>query len=832
MRAYRLASYALLTLAATALYGATMHTSVQPADNGELQLVALTFGIAHPPGYPLWSMLAGLFARLPGLPALTGMALFSVASAVATLIVMAHTVEMVVGQCSTSGGALAVGIAAAALFAVGTTFWVQATTVNIRALTTLFAALLTWVAARAYCGRTLPSVLGVIVGMAVAHHPSLAFPALPVVAYVLLTEGRRGVGNRMLRFAVWAAAVQVVWLYLPLRDVPGAAFAPGGLRTLSGFLDHALARGFGGDMFWFLFVEPARLADRLMLLPMLSSFALGTLPAVAFGLGTLVALVRRRALAAVGVASIIVHLFVTLTYRAPQTVEYALPAWVLIAVLGGVGIGSLVNTRRVAVRLLPAVSLGALAVLGAAFQLPEFMDAARDRTARDRAAAVLSQAPRDAVVLAQWHQATALWAVQAFENLRRDVFVEYVAPAGAQPYAETFAARARAASSRPIVTTSLFDREFAAAGLRAEPLLGADGWTITDGAAPDDSSSNDAKFDGRIVARVNVVSPARVEPGDLIPVDVSWSVDGGAGEGDAVTVRIFRADGRLASNADVQLPFGERRGLRRVLLGAPLDLPPGEYVMRIGAYRAQNGAIYELRTTDGATFVDGGAISVSAVARPAVTRRPLAPFGCAEFCVEGVDYDLGVPGRVRLWVHVSLGAAPRELRVFDAAGISVAAPCVAPPGVGRHFSCAFDIPPLRGLALRVDDVVVTLPDYIDGELYVPFGGRMVLMEMHLRESATDAIVDLHWTAARRLTDDYIVSVRVGGAAHDGVPALGALPTLKWMRGQRIEDRHPVPLVDGHRGGVIVVYDSVSRLDLPILDERYLGRFTFELSQRP
>jgi hypothetical protein len=157
---------------------------------------------------------------------------------------------------------------------------------------------------------------------------------------------------------------------------------------------------------------------------------------------------------------------------------------------------------------------------------------------------------------------------------------------------------------------------------------------------------------------------------------------------------------------------------------------------------------------------------------------------------------------------------------------------VAPPGVGRHFSCAFDIPPLRGLALRVDDVVVTLPDYIDGELYVPFGGRMVLMEMHARETATDAIVDLHWTAARRLTDDFIVSVRVGGAAHDGVPALGALPTLKWMRGQRIEDRHPVPLVDGHRGGVIVVYDSVSRLDLPILDERYLGRFTFELSQRP
>lgn len=816
------------------LYGSTLHTSVQAADNAELQLVALTFGVAHPPGYPLWSVFAGIFARIPGLPPLTGLALFSLLTSAAAVVLAARTIEVAAARRVTGDVAVtATAMAAAALLATGDTFWVQATTTNIRSATALFAVMLAWAAAHAFRGKPMPATLGLIVGLAAAHHPSLLFPALPITGYVLLRDGRSRLVRSALRFVLLAAAAQIVWLYLPLRDAPGAAFAPGGLRTLQGFLDHALARGFGGDMFWFVFVEPQRLLDRLLLLPMLASFAVGSAAAVLAVIGCAIAAWRRAAFAVVCGGAALLHLFVTLTYRAPQTVEYALPAWMLLGVVGGAGLSSLFDERlRPGVRALPALLIGALAVFQFAIRLPDFVAASRDRTARARAEGSLLAAPRDAVVLSQWHQATPLLLLQRLESLRPDVLVEYVAPNGAQPYAETFAARARAHASRPIVATSCFDAEFAAVGLQAVPLRGVDAWIVEAVAATSSESMRGALFDGRIAVRVDFDAKTIVEPGDMIPIDVSWRAAPGAYvvEGEAVTVRLFRADGRLAANADVQLSVGARRGARRVLLGAPLDLAPGKYALQIGAYRAQDGRVTESKTVDGAAFVSVGEIDVTASAMPIATRRPLAPLGCSDFCIAGVDYDLGLPGRVRLWVHMALGAERRELQVYDAAGNPAAAPCSAPAGRGRYFSCSFDIAPLRGLQLRAGGLTMAAPDYLDGELYVPFGGRMVLIGLHGSRAAEERIVDLRWLAARSLNDDYVVSVRVDGAAHDGIPALGALPTLKWLRGAIIDDRHPVRVIDQSRSGAVVVYDSVSRSDLPVLDERYEGRFTFELSE--
>jgi hypothetical protein len=93
---------------------------------------------------------------------------------------------------------------------------------------------------------------------------------------------------------------------------------------------------------------------------------------------------------------------------------------------------------------------------------------------------------------------------------------------------------------------------------------------------------------------------------------------------------------------------------------------------------------------------------------------------------------------------------------------------------------------------------------------------------------------VRWLAVRPLTKDYVVSVRVEGdglyRAHDGVPALGAIPTLKWIRGSMVTDRHPF-MLENYRGalrGHVVVYDSVSQLTLPPLDERYQGKVTIPI----
>src|SRR5512137_2623825 len=69
------------------LYFFTLVSSVLPADNGEFQLVAWKLGIAHPPGYPLYTIVGWLFSRFFASPAFA-LNLLSAILAALTLVVI------------------------------------------------------------------------------------------------------------------------------------------------------------------------------------------------------------------------------------------------------------------------------------------------------------------------------------------------------------------------------------------------------------------------------------------------------------------------------------------------------------------------------------------------------------------------------------------------------------------------------------------------------------------------------------------------------------------------------------------------------------------------
>ncbi|MBP7689434.1 MAG: DUF2723 domain-containing protein, partial [Thermoflexales bacterium] len=73
------------------VYFSTCLPSVLPADNGEFQLVAWKSGIAHPPGYALYTLVGWLFSRLFASPAFA-LNLLSVLLASITLVVVSRTV--------------------------------------------------------------------------------------------------------------------------------------------------------------------------------------------------------------------------------------------------------------------------------------------------------------------------------------------------------------------------------------------------------------------------------------------------------------------------------------------------------------------------------------------------------------------------------------------------------------------------------------------------------------------------------------------------------------------------------------------------------------------
>lgn len=84
---------------------ATMPSEVAPIDGGELSAVAQQLGVAHPTGYPLWTVVARLVAAVPVGPSLPWrLGVLSCAAALGALALVAPIVAAAVGV---SGGARA-----------------------------------------------------------------------------------------------------------------------------------------------------------------------------------------------------------------------------------------------------------------------------------------------------------------------------------------------------------------------------------------------------------------------------------------------------------------------------------------------------------------------------------------------------------------------------------------------------------------------------------------------------------------------------------------------------------------------------------------------------
>jgi hypothetical protein len=871
---FNFAFLALVFLGGVALYTATLHTDVQPADSGEFQIAAITLGIPHPPGYPLFTMLGWLFAQVPMGSPFARVSFLSVAASSFTLVLVSATV-LQVGEWAGNNyretkspldeetfrdslsplhpvlSVLAATVTALAL-ATSTTFWAQATTTNIRSLTAFFTALMLCISARAWVTRAPSCVIGFALafGFGIGHHVSLIFVGLVLGVFVVWCILPRGVGGgvsqptlRVLALSLLAFLItQLVWLYLPLRDATNARFAPGTLNTLDGLLFHIFARGFAGDML--AFAAPEFLLDRLALLPTLLHFQFGVPLLALMGLATIVLVVRQRVLGLAWLIAFVLHLFITITYRAPQTVEYALPSWVIACAALGAGMVTLATRDAGRKTWLVRLASCVLVVLAGVFAMgdglmrwPSYVALAQNHTARDRAEGLLRYAQPGSVILAQWHQVTPMWALQDVEGRQRDISVEYVFPRGAQPYAESFATRAKETSASQITyAASLYERELTAQGLQAFPLSNTPGWRIAPRFNFPTRTYPSARFDNRIVisglfALKNIV----VETGQSLQVDMWWYRVSGRQDGDSITVRILRPDGRLAANADVRLSNDEetlRFYFKRVVLGLPLDLPPGQYDVLVGAYRADASGITQFKSEGGAAFEKAALITVEASKTPPMSQHPIStPANANTPQLIGVDYDTGIPGQVRAWTHWRLGTTTREVALTDGTGQPLVEaktlPAVVSSEPARYMSLPFDIPPTR--ELFVDQQ--RLPAFTDGERYVPFGDQMTLVGSGVAREGAALKCDLMWQAVQPIVDDYIVSVRVEGdglyKTHDSVPALGAIPTLKWIRGARVLDRHSFDLgnFDKNVSGTVVVYDSVSQLPLLPLDERYVDGVT-------
>jgi hypothetical protein len=221
-----------------ALYAATAATTVQGGDASEFMTIAGAGGVAHPPGYPLFSVLVRAAALLPvGTVAWRA----SLAAAVEAALALG-VLHACVGRLT---GSRVAALVAAGSLGLSLHFWRYATVSEVFAGACLTAALV--LAAAIACARPRPGprealLAGLALASGVANHHAVVFlaPLALLQAWYLLRGPRpwASLGAGLLGLAPGFA------LY-GLLSAPGGAWRWGETTTWAGLAHHFLRRDYG-----------------------------------------------------------------------------------------------------------------------------------------------------------------------------------------------------------------------------------------------------------------------------------------------------------------------------------------------------------------------------------------------------------------------------------------------------------------------------------------------------------------------------------------------------------------------------------------------------------
>jgi len=438
----------LVAVLALAVYARTLAPGVTLVDSGELIVAARNLGVAHPPGFPLYVLLAHAATWAPfgnvAQRVNAASAVFAAAAAAVTALCLRELVpglpppssprEKRRGRKAAKAAAPrtlqagAVVLAATGLlFAFSRTLWAYATVAEVYTLNTLLvvsalALVLRWRRTGHPRRTLLAAAVAFGLGLGV-HHVTVAL-ALPALALLVLAA--RPPWRELLAPAL-AGVLVVILLYatLPLLAARSPVLNWGDPTSLQRLFWHVSGRQYQAFVSFSL-GNAAREAQaslgRIL-------HELGTPPVVPLlGLWGFAVLWRRDRVAFASIAALLAAnlAFTSLYTIAEDKDAYQLPAVLAVALAAGVALADLAARLAAAAPGIRRPGLAALASLPLLPLLSNF--AARDRSsffvASDYADNVLRAAAPDALVLtSDWQVCSPLLYVEEVEGRRRDVAI-------------------------------------------------------------------------------------------------------------------------------------------------------------------------------------------------------------------------------------------------------------------------------------------------------------------------------------------------------------------------------------------------------------------------
>ncbi len=440
-----------LSLVVFCVYLTTLGPSIGFIDSGELAAAAYTFGVAHPTGYPLFTMAAGTFSHLTSFLGgsviwrLNLLAALCCAASVffffrVFLSLLSQGLSVAKKPDAKPGTSLRIAATIGALvLAFSRTFWSQSVGVEVYSAHLLLISLVLFLFLKAlsdkvFTPRTVvdPAInrkawfaFSFVLGLSFANHMTtlLLLPGLLYLYFVAHGFGRPAWKNAALSAPFFGLGL-LPYLYLPLRAAAHPAMNWGAITDFDSFLWHISGKQYSGWMFSSL--EPAGRQLSLFVNTLASEFGyLALLPALA---GLIVMFRRSRRLFTFILLLFAGCLLYSINYDIPDIVNYFLLAYITISIMAVFGIHALLQFAEHSGRR--STFIAACIIASLCFVIPlslnyRDVDESGNYAVEDYTRTLLNGVDANAVILTtQWdHFVAAAFYLQLVEHVRPDVVV-------------------------------------------------------------------------------------------------------------------------------------------------------------------------------------------------------------------------------------------------------------------------------------------------------------------------------------------------------------------------------------------------------------------------
>ena len=417
-------------------YSFTLAPTFSHTDSGELAAVCYTFGVAHPTGYPLYTLLGGLFARLPlGSPAfnLNLMALLLTAAGVYW---WGRSLDYFFGEWRTKTedpgvvqrlrlAKVVAVFGGAFLLAFGQTWWVQGTAAEVYSLHCCLLGLNIFLVFRAWGApddaRKPWLMLSIGLALAFSNHLS-TIVILPGLAWLFFRKfGFNAAAFKLLGMMLGVFIPILIGLYawLPIRSSMDPQYAWGNTVGWEEIWHHVSGRQFSVWFFTGMEAFKKNLADFFQRIPY--EMGIGLLLALP---GVVYSFKFKRDFSIFFLICIVSNLLWACNYAIKDLEPYFLLSYISMAFFSAVGLRWLwvrLETSLM-IRILASAVVGVLllVVMGVNFGKVNQRNAWQYH---DYAKATLESLPPNSLVLSRFWDAliSPSYYLQSVDGIRKDV---------------------------------------------------------------------------------------------------------------------------------------------------------------------------------------------------------------------------------------------------------------------------------------------------------------------------------------------------------------------------------------------------------------------------